>query len=146
MRRSSLVLFFVATVVTAGAVACQPESAVPPPTQLATVGVDQPSHLYCRFLATTVVPVSPVDPTPAELRAFWDARRAFEHRALIAAPAAIAADWALVASFTRDELTPAIEAIGHARVPAIPEPDVVRSARVRIAVVDAGCTAVAPPA
>ena len=51
---------------------------------------------------------------------------------------------ATVAAFTRDELTPAIEALGYARIPDLREPEVVASARVRIAVVDAGCAAVEP--
>ena len=75
----------------------------------------------------------------AAIKRYWDARRAYEHRALVAAPAEVSADWATVAAFTRDELTPAIEALGYAMVPTISEPDAVSEARVRIAIVDAGC-------
>ena len=73
------------------------------------------------------------------MRDFWDARLAYEHRALVASPPAIVADWAMVVAFTHDDLTPSIKALGYTRIPALREPDAVSRARVRIAIVDAGC-------
>jgi hypothetical protein len=135
-RHLAMVLLVVSVALVLGS--CQPAPEVPPANALASVGVEQASHLYCRHVARGT-PRLPAVPTPESIRGFWDARRAFEHAALIASPGAISGDWATVAAFTRDVVTPAIDAMGYVAIPVIAEPDAVAEARVRIAIVDAGC-------
>ncbi len=69
-------------VVLAGAAVVSCQAATPPPsaTALATVGPDQPSHIYCRFVAagSTALPALGPAPSPVSVRLFWVARRAYE--------------------------------------------------------------------
>ncbi|HKY13837.1 MAG TPA: hypothetical protein VJM33_02860 [Microthrixaceae bacterium] len=108
---------------------------------LARAGIEQPSALYCRVIVDAAPALADGETSVVAIRTYWDARRVFEHRALIAAPAIIAGDWGAVAAFTRDELTPAIEAMGYVAVPDIDPPDGIVGSRVRIAAVDEGCRA-----
>ena len=109
--------------------------------ELARAGVDQPSALYCRLVVDGAPLLADGESSAVAIRTYWDARRVFEHRALVASPAVIAPDWAAVAAFTRDELTPAIEALEYVVVPDIDPPDGIVGSRVRIAAVDEGCRA-----
>ncbi len=146
--RGHLVRLVLVIVAGATLASCQSVAPAPGPNALATVGPDQVSHVYCRFVAQGSPAISTdvsTDVSPDAVRAFWEQRSLYEHRASIATPAEIAGAWATVAAFTRDELTPAIEAMGYVTIPAIREPDAVAQARVRIAIVDAGCHSIEDP-
>lgn len=93
--------------------------------------------IYCRTVAGREPARPAADASSTAAGAAWTARRDFEFRADLVAPADIATDWQLVDSFTRDHVMAAAAGHGTANAAVPTEPTEVRSARTRIASFDA---------
>jgi len=104
---------------------------------IVAVRSDPGRSVYCRTVAGRA-PVPPAKAGSAGYEQFWEARRAFEFRAVWTAPSAIRADWRTVSTFTTDLATPVVAAAGYRPGSAPPAGVDVVDARRRIDAYDRG--------